>query len=352
MPRLFLETERMANLTSGMGQLCLHLGHELVRQKPPDWELTFLVARHQVGIFGPSVKYQVVSWWRRIWQVQKYDIWHCLHQDSRFYPTRSCRFLYTILDLNYLSLPQYSPSRKERRKKRYQARIDQAEQITTISAYVAEDIKRQLIVPPRLTPRVIYCGVNIPEKILMTPPTVKPDGPFLLFVGMLQSYKNVHVLLPLLMANAKYWLVLAGPDKPEYSQQIWQQARQMGVADRLLMPGSINESTKWWFYTHCDAFMFPSLLEGFGIPVVEAMAFRKPVFCSSRTSLPEVGGAEAFYFPSFDADTVVETFRRGMEIFLNDASMPDRLCQQSQKFRWEIAAAEYWKLYQELIPKS
>ncbi|RYF64647.1 MAG: hypothetical protein EOO39_26300, partial [Cytophagaceae bacterium] len=56
MPRLFLETERMANLTSGLGQLCLHLGRELVRQKPPDWELTFLVTRDQVGIFGNHVK--------------------------------------------------------------------------------------------------------------------------------------------------------------------------------------------------------------------------------------------------------------------------------------------------------
>ncbi len=349
MPRLFLETEQMVNLTSGLGQLCLHLGRELVRQKPAEWEITFLVSREQVGVFGPSVKYIVASKWQRIWRPWTFDVWHCLYQGSRIYPTRPMPFVYTILDLNYLSLTDYSPRRKERQRKRYQARINQASAITTISDYVAQDVRKQLIVPSPTPVQVIYCGVDIPDNIPMTPPAVRPDGPFLFFIGLLQSYKNVHAMLPLLVANPTYWLVLAGPDKPEYSKLIREQAQQMGVADRLMMPGPIDESTKWWYYAHCEAFLFPSLLEGFGIPVVEAMTFGKPVFSSALTSLPEVGGSEAFYFPSFDAETVVETFKTGMDTYRNDAAMPDRLRVQSQKFRWEIAATAYWKLYQGLL---
>ncbi|GAB4040189.1 glycosyltransferase family 4 protein [Spirosoma jeollabukense] len=349
MPRLFLEMEQMANLTSGFGQLCLHLGRELVRQKPTDWELTFLVSKEQVGVFGSSVKYIVASKWQRIWRPWKFDVWHCLHQGSRIYPTRPTRFVYTILDLNYLSMVEYSALRKARQRKRYQARINQASVITTISSYVAQDVRRQLVVPSQTPARTIYCGVDIPDNVLMAPPVVRPNGPFLFFIGMLQSYKNVHTMLPLLVANPGHWLVLAGPDKPEYSQQIWEQARHLGVADRLLMPGPIDESTKWWYYAHCDAFLFPSLLEGFGIPVVEAMSFGKPVFSSALTSLPEVGGSEAFYFPSFDAETVSRTFKEGMEIYQKDTAMPDRLRLQSQKFRWEIAASQYWQLYQGLM---
>ena len=349
MPRLFLETEQMVNLTSGLGQLCLHLGHELVRQKPADWELTFLVSREQMGVFGPSVNYIVANKWQRIWRPWAFDIWHCLYQGSRFYPKRLTSFVYTILDLNYLSLAEYSPQRKERQRKRYQARINQASAITTISNYVAQDVRKQLTVPIQTPLQVVYCGVDIPDNVSMTSPAIKPDGPFLFFIGMLQSYKNVHSMLPLLTSNPDLWLVLAGPDKPEYSQQVWAQARQMNVADRLLMPGSIDESTKWWYYAHCDAFLFPSLLEGFGIPVIEAMSFGKPVFSSSLTSLPEVGGSEAFYFSSFDAETVIDTFSRGMKIYKNDAVMPDRLRLQSQKFRWEKAASDYWQLYQALL---
>ena len=350
MPRLFLETERMANITSGLGQVCLHLGRELVRQKPPGWELTFLVPREQVGAFGPLVEYIVAAKWQRWWQPWKFDVWHCLHQGSKFLPARpSTRLVYTVLDLNYLSLPDYSAQRKNAKKKQYQHCINRAAAITTISDYVAQDIRQQLMVPPATPLQVIYCGVDIPADVLMTPPAVPPGGPFLFFIGLLQPYKNVHTMLPLLVANPKLWLVLAGPDKPAYSQQILEQSRQLGVSERLLMPGPIDEPTKWWYYAHCHAFLFPSLLEGFGIPVIEAMAFGKPVFSSPLTSLPEVGGTEAFYFPSFDSETVVSTFAEGMKIYQNDPAMPERLRQQSQKFRWEAAAAEYWQLYRDLM---
>lgn len=348
MPHLFLDTERMINLNSGMGQVCSNLGRELIQQKPADWDITFLVAPNQVGFFGDSVSYRVATRWNRLARFWAYDVWHCLHQDTHYYPTRPTKFVYTVLDLNYLSLPYYTASKKERRRKRYQARINQASVATTISEYVAQDVRQQLNVSAHKPIEVIYCGVALPENAPMTPPTVMPGGPFLFFIGLLQAYKNVHTLLPLLLANPALWLVLAGPAKPEYSQQLWAEAKQLGVADRLVLPGPIDEATKWWYYAHCEAFMFPSLLEGFGIPVVEAMSFGKPVFSSSLTSLPEVGGSEAFYFSSFDAEAVVNTFEEGMKLYRNDPAMPERLRQQSQKFNWKTAAAQYWQLYRQI----
>ena len=350
MPRLFLDTERMSNITSGLGQVCLHLGHELVRQRPPGWELTFLVPPEQVGVFGEAVEYTVAAKWHRLWRPWKFDVWHCLHQGSKYIPMRSkTRLIYTVLDLNYLSMPEYSDQRKGRQKKYYQHCINRAQAITTISDYVAQAVRQQLVVTANTLLEVIYCGVETPTGELTLTPTVKPDGPFLFFIGMLQPYKNVHTLVPLLEAFPDYQLVLAGPDKPAYRQQILAQARQLGVAERLIIPGPVDEPTKWWLYAHCDAFLFPSLLEGFGLPVVEAMAFGKPVFTSPLTSLPEVGGEEAFYFPSFGAEAVVDTFRRGMDRYRHDPSMADRLRQQSRRFRWEPVAADYWKLYQRVL---
>lgn len=348
MPKLFLETERMANLNSGLGQVCLHVGHELVRQRPPGWELTFLVPRDQVGMFGDSVNYVVATRWRRLLRLRGYDVWHCLYQGSRFLPGGRTALVYTILDLNYLAMPDYSDKRKVRQKARYQYRIDRAAVVTTISDYVAQDVRRQMVMPPTTPLEVIYCGVDVPTDAPTTPPTVRPDGPFLFFVGMIHPNKNVHTLLPLLQAFPKYRLVLAGPDHGAYGQQIREQARQMGVADQLLMPGAIDEPTKWWLYAHCDALLFPSLLEGFGLPVVEAMAFGKPVFCSAATSLPEVGGPDAFYFTSFEPETIVETFRRGMAAYNGDPTFPERLRQHSRRFRWDTIAADYWRLYQRL----
>ncbi len=214
MPHLFLDTERMTNLTSGIGQLSLHLGRELVRQKPADWEMTFLVAPSQVGIFGDSVKYRVATRWNRWFRFWKYDVWHCLHQDTHYYPTRPTRFVYSILDLNYLSLPDYTAARKERRKKQYQECVNQASAITTISAYVAADIRQKLTVSPSIPVQVIYCGVTVPDNPPQVPPVTRPDGPFWFFIGLLQSYKNVHTMLPLLVPipiTGWYWLVRVSP---------------------------------------------------------------------------------------------------------------------------------------------
>lgn len=351
MPRLFLDTERMANLSSGIGQVCLHLGRELVRQQPPGWELTFLVSPAQVGLFGssPSVGYITATRWRRVWHPWKFDVWHCLYQNSRYLPIRNTSLVYTVHDLNYLALPDYSARRKARKKIEYQRIIRQAAAVTTISNYVAQDIRHQLAVAPDKRLNVIYWGISSPDEAPALPSAIGPTGPFLFFVGMLQPYKNIHAMLPILKAYPQYQLVLAGPDKPAYREAIQEQALAMGVADRLLLAGIIDEPTKWWLYAHCDAFLFPSLHEGFGLPVLEAMTFGKPVFCSTLTSLPEVGGPEAFYFSSFEPDVVVETFRQGMDAYRSDAAMPDKLRQHSRQFSWEAAAANYWKLYQQVM---
>jgi glycosyltransferase involved in cell wall biosynthesis len=354
MPRLFLDTERMANLTSGIGQVCLHLGRELVRQQPPDWEITCLVAPDQVGIFGSEAEYIVATRWRRVWHPWSFDVWHCLYQNSRYLPTPIHRtaLVYTIHDLNYLYIADYSERRKARQKARYQRIINQASAVTTISDYVAQDIGQQLMIPPDKKPQVIYWGMEPPAQTPMTPPPTLPGGPFLFFVGMLQPYKNIHTMLPLLNAYPDYQLVLAGPDKPAYSQEIRKQAQEMGVADRVLFLGIVDEPTKWWLYAHCEAFLFPSLQEGFGLPVIEAMALGKPVFCSNLTSLPEAGGLEAFYFPSFELDVVVDTFQQGMATYKKDSAMPERLRAHSQRFTWQAAAHHYWQLYLSVAPKS
>lgn len=348
MPRLLIDTERMANLASGLGQVCLHLGRELVRQKPADWELTFLVPKEQVGTFGPLVNYVVATKWRRFWRFRGYDVWHCLFHGTKFLPARSTPFIYTILDLNFLAHTGYSERKRAKKKAFYQRCIDRAAAITTISGYVAEDVRHQMAVPPTIPVQVIYCGVEVPDEASATPPTVRPQEPYLLFVSMVHAHKNVHVALPLLQANPTYRLVFAGRQDESYRQRIQQEAERMGVADRLLMPGAVDESTKWWLYRHCDAFLFPSLMEGFGLPVIEAMACGKPVFCSTLTSLPEVGGPEAFYFSDFSPETVIRTFQKGIETYRDDPAMPDRIRQHSQQFRWDVVAAEYWELYRQV----
>jgi glycosyltransferase involved in cell wall biosynthesis len=355
MPSLFIDAERMRDLNSGLGQVCLHLGHELVRQRPADWKLTFLVPEGKTGVFGDSVNYIEASWLQKIWILGQYDVWHCLHQDSAYLPRQSqARLMLTIYDLNFLERTDYSNRKKAWRLAKLQRKINRASLLTAGSAYTASVVRENLKVPDELPLKVVYTGVavspaNVPADLPANPVIASlTDTPFFLFVGVIHPKKNVHTLLPLLEAFPDYRLVLAGPDRHSYAQHIREQAQKIGVADRLVMPGSVDEATKLWLYAHCDAFLFPSLSEGFGLPVAEAMTFGKPVFISRLTSLPEVGGKEAYYFEDFEPENMAKTLHDGLHDFLQNPLREERLRRRAAGFSWPSVAKEYWQLYIEL----
>ena len=94
--------------------------------------------------------------------------------------------------------------------------------------------------------------------------------------------------------------------------------------------------------------MFPSIAEGFGLPVIEAMHFGKPVFLSKFTSLPEVGGNVAYYFDNFNAAHMQSVFAKGMQDFENRKPQKE-IMEQAAKFSWDKAAIQYLELYAECL---
>jgi len=359
MPALFVDTERLRNLNSGLGQLCLHLGRELLRQQPAGppgapWDVTFLVPNGQPDVFGPSARYLRASWLRKLWIPGRYDVWHCPHQDSVYLPARS-KLVLTIYDLNFLERADYSPGKKARKLAALQNRIDRASALTAGSAYTASVIRQHLRIPDAVPLRVVYTGVAVRERD--TPAQPPPfmagnDRPFFLFVGAIHPRKNLHTLVPLLETFPDQRLVLAGPDHHPYAAEIRELAGKHGVGDRVLVPGAVSEAAKSWLYAHCHAFLFPSLSEGFGLPAVEAMAFGKPVFLSNLTSLPEVGGSEAFYFESFEPESMVRVLSHGLREFERHPDRPGRARTWAERFSWPAIAEQYWALYESVAAIS
>ena len=125
-------------------------------------------------------------------------------------------------------------------------------------------------------------------------------------------------------------------------------AKNLGIYDRLYLIGTIDDASKYWLYKNCKAFVFPSLTEGFGLPVVEAMSLGKPVFLSNLTSLPEIGGTEAYYWKNFDPKSMIEVFEKGLIDFASDTNKASRSIEWSKQFSWENAAKAYLKLYETL----
>ncbi|WP_375443796.1 glycosyltransferase family 4 protein [uncultured Fibrella sp.] len=350
MRNIFVDTERIRDLNSGLGQTCLHVGQELVRQQPAGTSLTFLVPPGQTGVFGePSgtLHYREASWRYKLRSPGWFDVWHNLHQDGAYWPAqRPDRLILTINDLNFLERTDYSEAKKQRKLAAVQRRIDRAQVLTTISDYTETVVREHLNVPAGVPLQTVYIGVSELPVPPVEPPAalINLNKPFFLYLGVLHPKKNLHVLLAIAQAFPDYMLVLAGRNDNPYARHLSEQVSQLGV-DNVLQTGPVDELTKSWLYAHCEAFLFPSLSEGFGLPVVEAMSVGKPVFLSRLTSLPEIGGREAVYFDSFEPADVVETLRAGMRDYYDDPLKAQRLQWQARRFRWHNTAKQYWQLY-------
>jgi glycosyltransferase involved in cell wall biosynthesis len=193
--------------------------------------------------------------------------------------------------------------------------------------------------------RIIPYGNCLERSETGSPSVAPPSGRFLFTIGAVLPKKNFHVLVPLLKKLKGFSLVIAGDNTTGYAGKIEDDARYWGVDDRILFTGQIEDREKFWWYRHCEAFVFPSLAEGFGLPVIEAMSLGKPVFISSLTSLPEAGGTEAFYWESFDPDTMAAVFEAGMNDYHRSAAKAQRITAWAATFSWENTARRYLDLY-------
>jgi glycosyltransferase involved in cell wall biosynthesis len=112
--------------------------------------------------------------------------------------------------------------------------------------------------------------------------------------------------------------------------------------------GPVTEGEKAWYLENCMAYIHPSLAEGFGAPVVEAMSFGKPLFLSHLTSLPEIGGDVAFYFKSFDPGHMTEVLYEGLQYFQQNG-LSQKIKERSTHFNWREKAKQYRDVYHSLL---
>jgi glycosyltransferase involved in cell wall biosynthesis len=275
----------------------------------------------------------------------KYDLVHLTDQRTRLHPTRlRAKKIMTIHDINKVHVKYSKPHRIEAFLKSLAKKIKACDKVVAISNFVAEDVIRY-IPEARKKMSVIYNGA---DQLVVPPnhtPAYVPKKPFLFTIGLMSRQKGFHLIPPLLHGN-DYELVISGVETP-HKAQVLEAAEKFGVADRLTITGPVSEADKAWYYQNCAAFVFPSRAEGFGLPVIEAMHFGKPVFLSKFTSLPEVGGNAAYYFDTFEPDHMQATFTKGMQDYTDHNRAPGIIA-HANKFTWENAAKQYLALYTDL----
>jgi glycosyltransferase involved in cell wall biosynthesis len=341
---IWLDAERMKHPYTGLFHFCLELGNALVAVHSEHEDLTFFLPGNLQGSFGKEVHYVhqkiIHKYFSPSWR--KMDVWHSMQQDSDYFPRSRVPLVLTIHDLNFLHQPGKSLADKKRALARLKTRVGMARQIVTISSFVLNELQENVSLGD--TPAtVIYNGCNFSSARPRRPREI-PDRPFLFTIGTIAAKKNFHVLPALLQRNDLI-LVIAGVIQDEaYLERIKNEARRLRVADRIIFAGAVPEEEKQWYYKNCMAFVFPSLAEGFGMPVLEAMYFGKPVFLSTKTSLPEIGGELAYYFQNFEPEHMVQVLEEGLQHYLDNSSEV-KLQAHAASFSWITAARRYLELY-------
>lgn len=349
---IIIDCERMKHKDTGLYHYCRELSLAMIKQ-PKNFTIDFYVPASAIGFVNAPAIYQQQRWWHKMINpvASKYKAWHCTYQSSNYFPLNSrVKKILTIHDLNFMYDERKSAEKKNKYLKQVQRHIDQSSYITAISNFTLDCVKQHLDIGNRPT-TVIYNGCNLPPaNLVFTKPTcIKFSNPFLFSIGTIALKKNFHVL-PALLKNNDYYLVIAGINQDDdYLNKILEEAKKHGVQDRLVMAGSVTDAEKFWLLQNMLAFVFPSISEGFGLPVIEAMHFGKPVILSTHTALPEVGGDAAYYFPSFDADEMQAALTDALQHYNTHPQQQLKVKERAALFSWDQSAAAYLDVYKNVL---
>ncbi len=349
--KVLIDVERMKYQHSGLYHFCWHLGNSLAKETDTSKEaLHFYAPPFAKGIFGTNVFYEKQYDLHKLFypKTSDFDVWHSVYQNSDYFPSnKKIKKVLTIHDLNFI----YDNNKNDNRKKKYlnelQKKVNNSHHIITISQFVLNDLKQHINLDNKLT-SIIYNGCNINNINNVIEPKHLPKQPFLFTIGTVIDKKNFHVL-PCLLANNNRCLIISGIVQSEsYKQKIIVEAEKYKVTDRVIFTGAISENDKQWYYQNCEAFVFPSLAEGFGLPVIEAMYFGKPTILSTHTSLPEIGGNAAYYFQNFESTVMQQTLAESLQHY--QTTNPSKaIKQRAAMFSWQTAAQQYLAVYRSLF---
>ncbi len=352
--QIILDCDLMKHRNSGLYHYCLNLGMEMEElfRENDEARLSFYIPPAETSAFGSGSSYIVEK--KTFWNffnpfLKSCDIWHAPFQSGRVIPDKKkyprVKVLLTIHDLNPLHEGK-SPEEQNKSLAHTQSLIDRSDAIVCISEFCKNDVITHCNVTGKAV-HVIHNGIHKVHRSQLNGNSYRPSRPFLFGMGYVNTKKNYHVLLPLLK-NENIEMIIAGRlDEPAYIDSMFQAAEKLGVSERLHLTGPVSEGEKGWYFENALAFVHPSLAEGFGAPVVEAMQFGKPLFLSSLTSLPEIAGDAAFYFRSFDEYHMRQVFENGLKHF-NRENLSGKVKERADRFNWKEKAKEYLKVYQSL----
>lgn len=232
-----------------------------------------------------------------------------------------------------------------------------ADRVLAISGASLEAARRRYgIAAERAT--VVHHGVTLdqlqPGDVQAPPPGLGPDperAAFLLCLGNTRPYKNVraalHALARLPSELARLRLVISG--RSDALASLRRLAGELGIAGRVVFTGMVDQHQLGWLYQHAIALVFPSLVEGFGLPVVEAMASGCPVIAADIPVLREIAGDAALAVDPRDPTSIADAAARLSRDPDLRRGLVERGRQRAARFSWERCARQTAEVYRQMV---
>ncbi|MEO0071223.1 MAG: glycosyltransferase family 1 protein [candidate division WOR-3 bacterium] len=377
--RIALDARRAVRRMTGIGRYVLHLARYLPGLGP-EFRFDLLVDRplpsdmlpegcrqvvlgRYVGDGTPAARFYSPFWLNIC--VPRYLAQEgvaLFHGTNFVIPLRTeCKVVATLHDLAFIRIPHaYGPLYKRYMKMQVKMSLNRADAVITGSVAAKKDLIDILKADPsRIT--VIYHGVGEEFKergahderyLKDVRSRLELPHRYILYVGVIEAKKNIPSLLrgggEVIRSGLSDAVVLAGRDGLG-AGAIRRFTKEIGLAERVRFLGYVPQELLPGLYALAQVVVFPSLYEGFGMPVLESMASGVPAIVSGFSSLPEVGGDAAIVLKVADGEEIAEALRR----LLSDNALYEELrsrgLARAKQFSWKESAAKHIAVYRRVL---
>jgi glycosyltransferase involved in cell wall biosynthesis len=289
---------------------------------------------------------------------QKLGSPNIVHVNNFFCPQglKTARLVYTLYDLHFLIEPEWTTEQNRTGcfQGVFRASVT-ADFVVAISQHSREHFLSTFPHYPRERVSVIYPATRFDSSQTVARPerfrNLEPDR-FWLTVGTIEPRKNHLRLLearrilkehgalsfPLVLAGGQGWLM------DNFDPLV----KGLDPDRDIFLPGYVSDAELSWLFRNCFAFIYPSLFEGFGMPVLEALGFGAVVLCSNTSALPEAAGDAALYFDPSDSRSIAAAMEGVLIGEVDRASLKSAALAQAKRFSWAHSADLLRALYQEV----
>ena len=268
-----------------------------------------------------------------------------VHASGGAVPSTDLPLVATIHDLSWREQNEWFPSRGKRFAEIWLDKAREARRIICPSQATFKDLVKAGFDEKII--RVVPLGVKTVKvgeeqvKGLLEKNSI--NTPFVLWVGTIEPRKNIPTLVQAMQKIPEIPLVLVGPKGWESDLKSVVEP----IAERVKIIGEVNEVTKHIWYEAASVFCFPSLMEGFGLPIVEAMSHGTPVVTSSNTATSEVAGDATLLTDPKSADAIAESIKEILEKSELARELREKGLERAKKMTWENTALATADIYRE-----